>query len=44
MDEKMTTLDVNAILELVTLPKDKNPIGCKQVYNIKYNVDGYVSK
>ncbi len=43
MDEKMATLNVNATLELVVLPKDKKAIGCKWVYKIKHNVDRSVS-
>jgi len=43
-DEKMTTLDVNATWELVALPKDKKIIGCKWVYKIKHNADGYVRR
>jgi hypothetical protein len=31
MDEKMTTLDVNVIWELVALPKEKKSIRCKWV-------------
>jgi hypothetical protein len=44
MDEKMATLDVNVTWELVALPKDKKIIGCKWVYKVKHNVDGFVSK
>jgi hypothetical protein len=44
MDEKMATLDVNATWELVALLKNKKAIGCKWVYKIKHNVDGYVNK
>jgi hypothetical protein len=29
---------------LVALLKDKNAIGCKWVYKVKRNVDGFVSK
>jgi hypothetical protein len=29
---------------LVALPNDKKTIGCKWVYKIKHNVDGYVSR
>ncbi len=41
MDEQMVALNANATWELVTLPKDKKAIGCKWVYNIKHNVDGF---
>jgi hypothetical protein len=44
MDEEMATLDVNTTCELVVLPKDKKTIGCKWVYKVKHNVDGFVSK
>jgi hypothetical protein len=44
MDEKMAVLDVNATWELVALRKDKKAMGCKWVYKIKHNVDGFVSK
>jgi hypothetical protein len=44
MDEKMVTLDVNANWELVALPKDKKVIGCKWVYKVKQDVDGFVNK
>jgi len=44
MDEEMATLDANATWELVALPKDKKAIGCKWVYKVKHNADGYVSK
>ncbi len=44
MDEEMATLDVNAIWELVVLPKDKKIIGCKWVYKIKHNADGSMSR
>jgi len=43
MDEEMVALDVNATWELVALPKDKKVIGCKWVYKVKHNVNGYVS-
>jgi hypothetical protein len=44
MDEEMATLDANATWELVPLPKDKKTIGCKWVYKVKHNGDGYVIK
>jgi len=44
MDEKMAALDVNATWELVALPEDKKVIGCKWVYKVKHNVDGFVSR
>ncbi len=44
MDEEMVTLDVNVTWEFVALPKDKEVIGCKWVYKVKHNVDGFVNK
>ena len=40
----MVVLDENATLELVQLPKDKKPIGCKWVYKVKHNENGNVSR
>jgi len=44
MDEKMAMLDANAIWELVALPKEKKVIGCKWVYKVKHNVNGFVNR
>jgi hypothetical protein len=44
MDEKMVTLDVNATWELVALSKDQKAIGCKWVYKVKHNVDGFMNR
>jgi len=44
MDEKMAALDVNATWELVALLKDNKVIGCKWVYKVKHNADGFVSR
>jgi hypothetical protein len=44
MDEEMVALDVNDTWELVALRKGKKAIGCKWVYKIKHNVDGFVSR
>ncbi len=44
MDEEMAALDVHATWELVALPKDKKAIGCKWVYKIKHNANGFVSR
>jgi len=43
MDEEIVVLDANATWELVILPKDKKTIGCKWVYKVKHNADGFVS-
>jgi hypothetical protein len=40
MDEEMAMLDVNAIWELVALPKYKKLIKCKWVYKNNHNADG----
>jgi hypothetical protein len=44
MDEEMAALDANATWELVALPKDKKPIGCKWVYKVKHSADGSVKR
>jgi len=44
MDEEMATLDANATWKLVALPEDKKIIGCKWVYKVKHNADGFVNK
>jgi len=44
MDEEMAALDANATWELVALPEDKKTIGCKWVYKVKHNVDGFMSR
>jgi len=43
MDEEMAALDANATWELVALPEDKKVIGCKWVYKVKHNADGFVN-
>ncbi len=44
MDEEMATLDANVTWELVVLLEDKKTIGCKWVYKIKHNADGFRSR
>jgi hypothetical protein len=44
MDEDMAGLDSDATWELVALPEDKKAIGCKWVYKVKHNADGFVSR
>jgi hypothetical protein len=44
MDEEMASLDANCTWELVDLPKDKKAIGCKWVYKVKHNADGFVNR
>ncbi len=43
MDEKMVTLDVNFIWELMFLSKDKKAIMCKWVYKLKHYANGLVN-
>jgi len=44
MDEEMATLDANVTWELVALLEDNKAIGCKWVYEVKHNADGFVSR
>jgi hypothetical protein len=44
MDKEMAPLDANVTWELVALPEDKKSIGCKWVYKVKHNVDGFVNR
>jgi hypothetical protein len=44
MDEEMVALDAHVTWELVALVKDKKAIGCKWVYKVKHNVDGFVNR
>ena len=44
MDEEMDALEATATWELVPLPKDKNAIGCKWIYKVKHNADGFVNR
>jgi hypothetical protein len=40
------TLDANANAnwEVLLLPKDKKTIGCKWLYRVKHNIDGFMNK
>ena len=40
----MDALINNKTWELVTLPQNKRPVGCKWVYTIKYNADGSLER
>lgn len=40
MDKEILDLEQNKTWDLVTLPSDKNAIGCKWVYKVKYKSDG----
>ena len=44
MNEEMAALDANHTSKLMPLPHDKNAMGCKWVYKVKHNADGYVSR
>ena len=41
MDEEMAALDVNKTWDLAPLPEGKKAIGCKWVYKIKHNTNGF---
>jgi hypothetical protein len=42
MELEMKALHHNSMWEVVPLPHDKNTIGCKWVYTVKFNPDGLV--
>lgn len=42
MDEEYQSLLSNSTWTLIDLPPDRNEIGCKWVYKVKYNTDGSV--
>ena len=44
MDEEMVALYGNETWEIVLLPKDKKPNGCRWVYKVKHDNDGNISK
>ena len=44
MVEEMDALSSNGIWELVTLPPDKSPIGCRWVYTMNVGPDGQVDR
>ncbi len=44
IDEKKVTLDANANWEVLLLPKDKKTIGCKWLYKVKHNANGFMNK
>lgn len=44
MDAEIHALEQNQTWTLTTLPSGHNPIGCKWVYQIKYNSDGTVER
>ena len=44
MVEEMKALKKNDTWELVTLPNEKKPVGCKWVFTVKHNADGSVER
>ncbi len=44
IDEKKVTLDANADWEVLLLPKDEKTIGCKWLYKVKHNANGFMNK
>jgi hypothetical protein len=44
MKSELAALELNRTWSIVELPTGKNPIGCKWVYKIKYNVDGSIER
>lgn len=44
MTEEMNALKKNDTWEVVTLPKGKQPVGCKWVYTLKYKADGTLER
>ena len=43
IEEKMVALDTNGTWKLVPLPLEKKAIGCKWVFVVKVNSDGFVA-
>lgn len=43
MIEEMHTLDKSKTCDIVDLSEGKRAVGCKQVYTLKYNLDGKFS-
>jgi Reverse transcriptase (RNA-dependent DNA polymerase) len=44
MKEELQALEKNDTWDIVNLPKNKKPVGCKWVYKIKYNCDGTIER
>ena len=44
MEEEMMALEANETFDIVSLPRGKNPIGCKWVFTVKVNPDGTVAR
>lgn len=44
MQQEMEALEENSTWDIVDLPADKTPIGCKLVYKVKYRANGEVER
>lgn len=44
MEVELQALDNNHTWEIVDLPPNKKPIGCKWVYKIKYDAQGKIDR
>ena len=44
MNEEYESIMKNETWELIELPENKLPIGCKWIYKTKFNADGSVDK
>lgn len=44
MNVEFHGMEINDTYKVVTLPPDKNVVGCKWLYTIKYNADGSVER
>ena len=44
MNKEISALQENQTWEVVSLPANKKPIGCKWVYKVKYKADGTIER
>lgn len=44
MQEEIEALEANGTWSVVALPTDKQAIGCKWIYKVKYKADGTVER
>jgi Reverse transcriptase (RNA-dependent DNA polymerase) len=44
MQEELNALEKNETLKVIPLLKNKKSVGCKWVYKIKYNSDGFIER